>query len=75
MVTACQVYEYAEQGWKVFNFCPGFTVSNLGPMNTIENGAKPTIEGARPMVAILKGERDTETGGYLNGTEKGTWPW
>jgi hypothetical protein len=75
MVTACQAYEYAEQGWKLFNFCPGFTVSNLSPMNTAEQGAKPTSEGARPMLAILRGERDAESGGLLNGTEARTWPW
>jgi NAD(P)-dependent dehydrogenase (short-subunit alcohol dehydrogenase family) len=75
MITACQCYEYREKGWKIFNFCPGFTESNLGPHNTAGNGAKPTSEGARPMLAILAGERDAEHGGYLNGTEKKTWPW
>jgi NAD(P)-dependent dehydrogenase (short-subunit alcohol dehydrogenase family) len=75
MVTACQCYEYREEGWKIFNFCPGFTESELGPMNKVSNGAKPASEGARPMLDILRGERDAEHGGYLNGTEKKTWPW
>lgn len=29
MVTACQAYELGQRGWKVFIYCPGFTVSNL----------------------------------------------
>jgi NAD(P)-dependent dehydrogenase (short-subunit alcohol dehydrogenase family) len=73
MLTVCQAYEYREKGWKVFAFCPGFTESNLGPTNKVENGAKPTSEGARPMLAMLKGERDAENGGLLNG--EGQLPW
>ena len=41
MLTACQAREYGGRGWKVFCFCPGFTVSNLGPFNKAELGAKP----------------------------------
>jgi hypothetical protein len=71
MITACQAYEYGPLGWKVFNFCPGFTESNLSPRNRVEQGAKPTSEGAKPM--LLAGERDAEHGGYLNAD--GQWPW
>ena len=60
MVTACQVVEYAELGFKMFAYCPGFTVSNLGPHNNAESGAKATSEGAPMMVNILNGERDAE---------------
>ncbi|KAI4653737.1 hypothetical protein J4E93_001504 [Alternaria ventricosa] len=73
MLTACQDYEYGPKGWKVFCFCPGFTESNLGPRNKPEHGAKPTSEGAKPMVAILEGERDEESGGFLKA--EGGWPW
>ncbi|MCJ1251201.1 hypothetical protein MMC30_008432 [Trapelia coarctata] len=73
MVTACQVVEFGELGFKVFAYCPGFTASNLGPYNKVENGAKPTSEGAAPIVKILKGERDTEHGGFLHGD--GQYPW
>lgn len=75
MITACQAFEYSELGWKCFNFCPGHTVSNLGPFNKAEFGAKPTAEGARPMLAILAGERDAENAGFLNGLPEGKWPW
>lgn len=75
MVSACQAFDYGPKGWKVFCFCPGFTESNLGPMNKVSNGAKSTADGARPIVKILRGERDAEHGGYLNDTEKGQYPW
>jgi NAD(P)-dependent dehydrogenase (short-subunit alcohol dehydrogenase family) len=72
MVTAEQAMEYGPLGWKLFSFCPGFTVSNLSHMNTAEMGAKPTSEGAAPMVDILNGMRDGEHGGYLKG--EGQYP-
>jgi NAD(P)-dependent dehydrogenase (short-subunit alcohol dehydrogenase family) len=73
MVTACQAVEYGGLGFKVFVYCPGFTVSNLGPHNNAENGAKPTSEGAAPIVKILNGERDAEHGRFLH--ETGQYPW
>ncbi len=41
--------------------------------NTVDNGAKPTSEGAAPMVDILNGKRDGEHGGFLHGD--GQYPW
>lgn len=83
MITACQAYEYGPLGWKVFAFCPGYTVSQLSDLNVAEKGAKPTAQGARPMLAILKGERDAEHAGFLAAdapgggykTEHGAWAW
>jgi hypothetical protein len=73
MLTVCQAYEYGPKGWKIFAFCPGHTHSNFGPYSKVEFGAKPTRDGASPMMAILAGERDTEHGGYLKAD--GQWPW
>ena len=73
MITACQAVDYGAHGFKVFCYCPGFTVSNLSGQNTIANGAKPTSEGAAPMVDILNGKRDAEHAGYLH--ETGQYPW
>lgn len=73
MVTACQAVDLGPDGVKVFAYCPGFTVSNLGGFNTAENGAKPTSEGAKPIVDILNGKRDAEHGGFLH--EKGQYAW
>ena len=43
-------------------------------MNKLESGAKPTSEGARPIVDILEGKKDSEpNGAYLNSTG-GQWP-
>ena len=73
MVTACQAVDYGGDGFRVFAFCPGFTVSNLGPHNKVENGAKPTSEGAAPIVQILKGERDAEHGKFIHADGEYSW--
>ena len=65
MVTACQITEYHPRGWKVSMYCLGWTESNLSPANKVANGAKPTSEGARPIVHIPNGERDDQTGKLL----------
>ena len=66
---------YGEQGIKVFGFSPGFVVSNLGPYNTIENGAQETSVGAAPMVKILDGGRDGEVAlnGFLRAEGQSAW--
>lgn len=68
-----QTAEYSDDGFKVFSFCPGFTVSGLTEMNTVENGAKPVSESVKPMLEILAGKRDEEAGGFLHAT--GQYPW
>ncbi|KAL1793755.1 hypothetical protein ACET3X_008737 [Alternaria dauci] len=75
MLTACQAYKYGPLGWKIFAFDPGHTESNLSPATTAEYGAKPTSEGARPMLDILAGERDAEHAGFLNGLPERQHPW
>lgn len=73
MVTACQFTEYHPRGWKVFAYCPGWTESNFTPHNKVANGAKPTSEGAGPIVKIINGEKDAETGRFL--TQSGEYLW
>ena len=74
MVSACQLFEFEEHGFKVFTYCPGFTASNLSEHNKIELGAKPTGEGAAPMVEMLMGKRDGDVGKFLkHGME--SFPW
>lgn len=73
MASADQIVRYEPFGIKVFTYCPGFTVSNLGAHNTRENGAKPVEEGAAPLVDILEGKRDDEAGKFLHNT--GQYPW
>lgn len=67
MVNACQVRELVPKGFKVFLYCPGFTVSNLSGengFNKVENGAKPTSQGAAPMVKMINGEVDDLVGKF-----------
>ncbi|KAL6705867.1 hypothetical protein ACN47E_006327 [Coniothyrium glycines] len=83
MLTACQADYYGPKGWKVFAYCPGFTESGLSDMTTVAHGAKPTRDGARPIVGILKGDRDAEHAGFLAAdaegggykTKDGAWAW
>ncbi|KAF2640387.1 NAD(P)-binding protein [Massarina eburnea CBS 473.64] len=73
MVSACQHAEYEERGWKVFVYCPGYTVSNLSNHNTAAAGAKPTSEGTEPIVGMVNGDRDAEAGRFLR--IGGEWEW
>jgi hypothetical protein len=73
MVTACQFVEYGELGIKVSLYDPGFTVSNLGPHNNVESGARSARQSVLPLVDVLEGKRDEELGLHLHNT--GTWPW
>lgn len=74
MVTAQLIYEFKDEGnVKFFTVCPGFTVSNLGPQNKLENGAKATDEAVRPLLRIVEGERDGEENGFLHA--EGQYPW
>lgn len=76
MLSAVEIimFRQKEINVKVFTYSPGFCVSNLSEFNKAENGAKPTEEGAQPMVAILNGDKDEEHGTNLN-SEGGHHPW
>jgi short-subunit dehydrogenase len=56
-----------------FTVCPGFTVSNLGPQNNAEYGAKPTDEAVRPLLKIVERDRDEEAKEFLHAD--GRCPW
>jgi len=73
MVTACQFVELGDLGIKVSLYDPGFTVSNLGPHNNVESGARSARESVLPLVDVLEGKRDGEAGLHLHNT--GSWPW
>lgn len=75
MVFACQVQEFGSDGFKIFLYGPGHTVSSLGPYNKAEYGAKPTSEGAAPITAMVTGTRDADAGRYIEyGLDK-SFPW
>jgi NAD(P)-dependent dehydrogenase (short-subunit alcohol dehydrogenase family) len=74
MVTAELIYEFKDEAnVKFFTVCPGFTVSNLGPNNKLENGAKATDEAVKPLLRIVEGKRDGEANGFLHAD--GQYPW
>ncbi|KAJ4986590.1 short chain dehydrogenase [Stagonosporopsis vannaccii] len=73
MVTACQAVEYGDQGWKIFAYCPGFTVSSISEYNKEEFGAQPTNLAAKPMVDLLEGKRDAEHGLFVH--SEGLYVW
>ena len=73
LLTAAQSVVYGEQGFKVFAVSPGFVASNLGPHNSIENGAQPANEAVGPIIKVLNGERDDEHAHFL--TAAGQYPW
>lgn len=74
MIAASQWYELGAEGFKVFTYGPGHTVSNLGLHNKVEYGAKPTSVGSAPIVKMIKGEMDDQDGKYLEyGQEFCSW--
>lgn len=73
MISACQAVEHGREELKLFLFNPEFTVSSLGPYDKKEYGAKPTSEGAEPVVKILRGKREKDHGGFLHAN--GQHPW
>lgn len=73
-IAANHAFELRDEGFKVFIYCPGYTVSNLSEYNTADKGAKPTSEGAKPIIDILKGDRDAEAEKFLN-SAGGEFPW
>ena len=74
MVVAELIWEFREEEKvKFFTVCPGFTVSNLGPNNKAENGAKATDEAVSPLLGIVEGERDGEANEFLHAEGKYEW--
>lgn len=73
MVTAQLVFEFKDDNIKFFTVCPGFTVSNLGAQNKVENGAKPTDEAVRPLLKIVAGKRDDEATRFLHADGQYDW--
>ena len=62
MISAGIWREVEPLGWKCFTYNPGWTESNLGPHNKESAGAKSTVDGTKPMIAMLKGEKDEFAG-------------
>lgn len=74
MVTADQHVFGIEKGWKVFAYCPGWTVSNFHPNNTAANGAQPVEDAIKPLMDLLNGKKDDQSGSFFNSKEA-EYPW
>ena len=75
MVFAGQHRGFEDHGFKVFLYGPGPTVSNLSVSNVPNPGMKPTNVGAKPIVEMIQGKRDTDAGRYVEYGYEGSFPW
>ena len=57
----------------VFCYDPGFTVSNLGPHNKPEFGARSAEKTVNSIMELVDGKRDEEVGKFIHNT--GEYPW
>ncbi|KAF2845034.1 NAD(P)-binding protein [Plenodomus tracheiphilus IPT5] len=88
MITACLYVEHGlgveqvdgdksgelkGQKMKVFCYDPGFTVSNLGPHNKKEYGARDAKDTVLSIMAVIDGKRDDEAGKFIHNS--GEYPW
>ncbi|KAF1943949.1 NAD(P)-binding protein [Clathrospora elynae] len=58
---------------KVFCYDPGFTVSNLGPHNKKEFGARSAEETVVSIMEVIEGKRDEDVGKFIHNS--GGYPW
>jgi NAD(P)-dependent dehydrogenase (short-subunit alcohol dehydrogenase family) len=67
MLTAYQYVQLKPDGFKVWTYCPGFVVTDLGGdrEQRIENGIESSETSAKGLLEIVQGERDADVGGYV----------
>ena len=67
MLTAYQYQQLKEEGFKVWSFCPGFVVTDLGRDREEREriGCESAETSAKAVAEILEGERDGEVGLFL----------
>ncbi len=65
--------ETEKKNMKVFCYDPGFTISNLGPHNKKEFGARSAEETVNSIMELVDGKRDSDQGKFIHNT--GEYPW
>lgn len=67
MLTAYQYYQLKDEGFKVWSFCPGFVVTDLGKdrEERVKNGVQSSETSAQGILEILEGKRDGEVGTFV----------
>ncbi|CAO1632864.1 unnamed protein product [Jaminaea pallidilutea] len=73
MMSVSQAHMYSQWGAKVFTICPGFTQSNLSPMNVEANGARAPEMSAEPIIACIRGQRDEDHSKFIH--RDGVYDW
>ena len=80
MLAACEYVKYKdwEQGCKVWTYCPGYVVSNIGGdeerARKIKNGAKTPETSAKGVLDMVEGRRDGDVAKFVN-SDGGVYPW
>jgi NAD(P)-dependent dehydrogenase (short-subunit alcohol dehydrogenase family) len=67
MLTAYQYQQLKDEGFKVWSFCPGFVVTDLGRDREEREriGCESSETSAQGILEILEGQRDDEVGLFL----------
>jgi NAD(P)-dependent dehydrogenase (short-subunit alcohol dehydrogenase family) len=67
MLTAYQYYHLKGDGVKVWSYCPGYVVTDLGNdrEQRIEQGIESSETSAKGLLQIVQGERDADVGGFV----------
>jgi NAD(P)-dependent dehydrogenase (short-subunit alcohol dehydrogenase family) len=67
MLTTYQYYHLKGDGVKVWSYCPGYVVTDLGNdrEQRIEQGIESSETSAKGLLQIVQGERDADVGGFV----------
>ncbi|KNG45316.1 NAD(P)-binding protein [Stemphylium lycopersici] len=67
MLTAYQYYQLKPEGFKVWTYCPGYVVTDLGGDRDQreEQGVESSETSAKGLLEIVQGDRDKDVGGFL----------
>jgi NAD(P)-dependent dehydrogenase (short-subunit alcohol dehydrogenase family) len=67
MLTAYQYYQLKGDGVKVWSYCPGYVVTDLGNdrEQRKEQGIESSETSAKGLLEIVQGERDADVGGFV----------
>lgn len=67
MLTAYQYFQLKDDGFKIWTYCPGFVVTDLGNdrEDRVKNGVQSSETSAQGILEILEGKRDAEVGTFI----------
>ncbi|KAF1835133.1 NAD(P)-binding protein [Decorospora gaudefroyi] len=67
MLTAYQYFQLKGEGFRIWSFCPGYVVTDLGRdrEDRVAQGIESSETSAQGLREIVEGKRDGEVGGFL----------